>query len=82
MNAPKYILFCKMYLETKISAREAHILSLFSIFFFAEIWRERCPIDSQAQNSVEDFLLLSDWLVLKVMTILVKRMYVLTTLKI
>lgn len=58
MNAPKYILFCKMYLETKISAREAHILSLFSIFFFAEIWRERCPIDSQAQNGVEDFFII------------------------
>lgn len=45
-----------MYLETKISAREAHILSLFSIFF-SEIWRERCPIVSQAKNGVEDFFI-------------------------
>jgi len=81
MNAPKYILFCKMYLETKISAREAHILSLFSIFF-AEIG-ENVARSIVKLKTVSKILFYYYYrLVLKVMTILVKRMCVLATLKI
>ena len=81
MNAPKYILFCKMYLETKISAREAHILGLFSIFF-VEIG-ENVARSIVKLKTVSKILFYYYYrLVLKIMTILVKRMCVLATLKI
>ena len=66
----------------KILISEAHILSLFPasfLMFYAEIWRRCCLIINLKKN-VGEFLFFASFKTC--MTVLVKRMHVLSTFKV